>query len=116
MIYDELSLDGAWEICKNWSDIEREKLFYEVPKLGFKAKIRGKEIQEVAKEVLDLSKGGLQRRARANTHGTVIDEVGFLEPLINSVESGNCLADEILTKYESTWAQDLSRIYGDYSY
>ena len=116
LIYDELSLDGAWEICKNWSDIEREKLFYEVPKLGFKAKIRGKEIQEVAKEVLDLSKGGLQRRARANTHGTVIDEVGFLEPLINSAESGNCLADEILTKYESTWAQDLSRIYGDYSY
>ena len=40
---DDDSLDAAWQMVKNWTAEERLKLRYDVPKLGFKATIGGRD-------------------------------------------------------------------------
>ena len=40
ILYDDDCLDAAWDIAKDWTAEERQKLRDDVPKLGFKATIR----------------------------------------------------------------------------
>ena len=42
LLYDDASLDAAWDLVKDWSAEERQKLRDDVPKLGFRAAIRGR--------------------------------------------------------------------------
>src|ERR1700742_1109864 len=41
ILYDDVSLDAAWDLCKGWSAQERQTLRDDVPTQGFKAEIRG---------------------------------------------------------------------------
>ena len=43
LIYDDANLDACWEIVKDWTAEERQALRDEVPKLGFKAAVRGRD-------------------------------------------------------------------------
>jgi glutamate--cysteine ligase len=101
LLYDDASLDAAWEIAKGWSDEEREKLRADVPKLGLNAKIAGRTVREVARDVLALSRNGLKRRERKLYDGR--DESDFLEPLDLVVERGTTPAEELLKLYHGIW-------------
>ena len=46
LLYDEASLDAAWELVKEWNAEERQRLRDDVPRLGFKATIRNRNVQE----------------------------------------------------------------------
>src|SRR6185295_17759525 len=61
LIYDEANLDACGEIVKNWTAEERQKLRDDVPKLGFKAKIRNRTLLDLAAETLQLAEKGLVR-------------------------------------------------------
>src|ERR1700719_1517882 len=62
LLYDDTSLNAAWDIVKGWTALERQSLRDDVPRLGFKARIKGRYIFEVAKECLVLAHSGLRRR------------------------------------------------------
>ncbi|NEX00160.1 glutamate-cysteine ligase family protein, partial [Rhodopseudomonas sp. BR0G17] len=55
LLYDDASLDAAWELVKNWTAEERQTLRDEVPRLGFKAKIGNRSLLEVAKDCMVLA-------------------------------------------------------------
>lgn len=116
LLYDQTALDGAWELCKGWSAEERDELRRDAAKDGLRARIGGRTLQSVAADVLALSQAGLQRRARTGTGGLVPDETHFLNALHEVVERGESPSQELLQKYRTDWAGDLSRIYDDYSY
>ena len=40
MLYDDASLDAAWDLVKDWTAEERQKLRDDVPKLALAAKMR----------------------------------------------------------------------------
>ena len=44
LLYDDDSLDAAWDLVKDWTAEERQKLRDDVPKLGFKAEIRDRSV------------------------------------------------------------------------
>src|SRR6202162_2895219 len=69
LLYDDTSLDAAWDIVKHWTAEERQALRDQVPRLGFKAKIGDRYVFEVAKECLVLSHSGLRRRGRIDQLG-----------------------------------------------
>ena len=52
ILYDDASLDAAWDLVKDWTAEERQKLRDDVPRLGFKAAIRGRSVLELAKQTL----------------------------------------------------------------
>src|SRR5205085_386255 len=50
LLYDQPSLDAAWDLVKNWSAETRQRWREEVPRLGFKASIDGQTTLDLAKE------------------------------------------------------------------
>src|SRR5881409_3110209 len=83
LIYDDANLDACWEIVKDWTAEERQKLRDDVPKLGFKAKIRNRTLLDLAAETLQLAEQGLVRRKRFDRNGR--DETRYLRVLQESV-------------------------------
>src|SRR6478672_2894289 len=63
LLYDQQSLDTAWELVKHWDIAEREKLRREVPKLALRARAPGGgTVQDLARRVVEIAAQGLTRR------------------------------------------------------
>src|SRR5215203_2970283 len=59
ILYDDTSLDAAWDLVKDWTAEERQKLRDEVPRLGLAAMIAGLSVRELATVTLALAEKGL---------------------------------------------------------
>ena len=114
LLYHQGSLDGAWDIVKDWTAEERQKLRDDVPRLGLKAMIRGRTMRELAAEMLVLARTGLAARNIAGCKGK--PETTFLDVLDETVSSGKTAADNLLDLYNGAWKGDISRVFRDFSY
>ncbi|HEY9216008.1 MAG TPA: glutamate--cysteine ligase, partial [Ancylobacter sp.] len=76
LLYDETSLDAAWELAKGWSADERQAARDEVPRLGFKAQVAGRSMLDVARDVVAIARDGLKRRDMRDSQGR--NEARFL--------------------------------------
>lgn len=111
ILYDDIALDGAWELVKAYTAAERQALRSAVPMLGLAAPIRNTNAQALAKEALKLSAGGLKRRARLNAAGQ--DETVFLAELHQIAESGVTQAQRLLADYHGPWKRDIKRAFAE---
>jgi len=114
MLYDDACLDAAWDIAKGWSAEERQKLRDDVPRLGFKAQIRGKFVFELARECVAIAHAGLRRRNRLDAAGH--DESKYLAPLDDILAQGRTPAEDLLEKFHGPWGGSVEPIYSDYPY
>src|SRR3984885_1618625 len=114
LLYDDTSLNAAWDIIKGWNAFERQSLRDDVPRLGFKARIKNRYIFEVAKECLALSHAGLRRRCHVDHSGR--DETRYLEPLDRIIEAGVTPAEEMLAKFKGPWHGSVEPAYGEYAF
>lgn len=101
LLYHQPSLDAAWDIAGGWSMDERIRLRSEVPRLGLRAEVRGRSVQDIAKELIDLAGQGLTARARLNAAGD--NETGFLAPLQEVADTGITPAERKLALYHGAW-------------
>ncbi len=116
LMYDQSSLDAAWDLCKHWDAETREAWRVEASVRGLQAIVGGRRMIDLAAEALDISRAGLKARARPGLGGMVQDERHFLHALEDSIETGQAPADELLEHYNTDWNGDISRIYAEYSY
>ncbi len=116
LMYDDLALDAAWELVKDWDAETREALRVAASVDGLQGQVGKLHLQQLAETVLDISRGGLRRRAKPGFGGMVPDERHFLTALEDTVEDGMTPADELLAHFHGDWNGDLSRIYSEYSY
>jgi glutamate--cysteine ligase len=114
LLYDDAALDAAWDICKEWTADERQKLRDDVPRLGFKATIRGRTVLDLARETMAIAEEGLRQRKRLDKDGR--DEGLFLEPLKEFVERGITPAEELLEKYHGAWEGSVEPVFAEYAY
>jgi glutamate--cysteine ligase len=114
LLYDQVSLDAAWELVKTWSAEERQKLRDDVPRLGFSAEVGGRSVRALAREVTALAREGLMRRARLDRAGR--NETQFLEPLAMLVEGGNTPADVLLRKFHGEWNGSVDPVFDELVY
>ena len=114
LLYDDAALDAAWDLVKNWSAEERQKLRDEVPRQGLAAKVQGVTVSTLAREVLKLARAGLARRKRYNVSGQ--DETRYLDVLDDRLARGTTPAQELLEKFHGPWAGSVDPIYGDEAY
>jgi glutamate--cysteine ligase len=114
LLYDDVSLDAAWDIAKAWSAEQRQKLRDEVPKLGLAANIAGRTVFEIAGDVLKLARAGLARRKHLDLSGR--DETRYLEVLEDRLARGTTPAEELLTKYRDEWGGSVDPIYTEEAY
>ncbi|WP_299813953.1 glutamate--cysteine ligase [uncultured Jannaschia sp.] len=116
LLYDDASLDAAWELAKGWDQETRLALRVAASVDGLQAEAGGVRMHDLARELVAISEAGLKARARPGAGGLVPDETHFLNALKESVETGKAPADELLDDYHGPWAGDLSRIYAERSY
>jgi len=114
ILYDDVSLDAAWDLVKEWTAEERERLRDDVPRLGFKAMIRGRSLLDLSRECLALARAGLARRKRRNATGQ--DETIFLAPLEDSVARGKTPADDLLEKFGGPWKGSVAPVFEECAY
>jgi glutamate--cysteine ligase len=114
ILYDDDSLDAAWDLVKDWSAQERQKLRDDVPKLGFMAAIRGRTLLDLSRECLALAHDGLKRRGCHDRSGS--DETRYLLPLDELVARGQTRAEEMLEKYHGPWRGSVDPVYEEYAY
>ena len=114
LLYDDDSLDAAWDHRQHWTAEERQALRDDVPRFGFKARIRDRYLFEIARECLKLSHAGLRRRSRIDHLGR--DESRHLEPLERILESGRTPAEEMLEKFNGAWGGSVEPAYQEYAF
>ncbi len=116
LMYDQSSLDAAWDVAKNWDAETREAWRVAASEDGLEAEVGGMKMIDLAGELIKISEAGLVARARQGADGLIPDEAHFLSALSESIESGQVPADELLARYHGGWNGDLSKIYDEYSY
>jgi glutamate--cysteine ligase len=114
IMYDDASLDAAWDLVKDWTAEERQKLRDEVPKLGLKATIRGRSVRALARDCLVLAHQGLARRARFDIGGR--DEGRYLDTLDEIVARGVTPAEELIEKYKGPWGGSVEPAFEEQAY
>jgi glutamate--cysteine ligase len=85
-----------------------ERAAAEAPKLGLEAKLDGRPLLEVARELQAAARGGLERRVAAG-----VDEpctLGLIEPAERRLAEGRSPADDLRARWEGEWARDPRRM------
>src|SRR5262245_44257014 len=114
LLYDDGALDAAWDLAKDWSAAERQKLRDDVPKLGLRATIRGRSVRDLAKDCLALAHQGLKRRGRLDIGGR--DETRYLETLDDIVARGITPAEELIEKFNGPWGGSVAPVFEEQAY
>jgi glutamate--cysteine ligase len=114
LLYDQSSLDAAWDLVKDWTAEERDALRRDVPKLALKTKFRNTTLREIADKALAISHAGLTARNRPSSMGE--NEAHFLESLRKTVDSGESPAEELLALYRNKWRGEIDPIFGELAY
>ena len=114
LIYDQVALDAAWDMVKDWTMEERQALRDSVGKLGFHTPFRNTHVRELARQMLDIAGEGLRRRASLDSAG--MSEDGFINPLRELVARGQTRAEELLHAFRNEWKGDMSRLFSEYNF
>jgi glutamate--cysteine ligase len=114
LLYDSAALDGAATIIADWTQGEREQLRLEAPRHGLRTMFRGRPLQALALEVLELARGGMSRRARLDSTGQ--DETHHLATLFEIAQSGKTAADRLVEAYETRWGGSVDPVFEEQAY
>ena len=115
VLYDQDSLDAAWDLVKDWSAPEREAVRLSVGTLGLKTPVPGgRSMRDLALDVLAISRNGLKARKKYNTAGD--DESGFLSELEDIASSGLTPADRLLELYYGEWGRRVEPAFDTLAY
>ena len=85
-----------------------------VPVEGLAAKIAGRPLMEVARDIISVSRQGLKARNRLNGEGQ--DESVFLQPLEEILAKKKVLAEELLSLYHGRWNGSVEPFFDEYQY
>ena len=114
LLYDDASLDAAWDLVSDFTMAERNALRDGVPEQALKLPFRAGSVRDLALEALRIAAAGLQRRARLNSSGT--DESRFLEPMIEFAEANETPAERKLALFQGEWGGDIDRVFREFAY
>ncbi len=114
LLYDDAVLESAWELVRDWSMEERLQLRVDAPKLGLNTLIRGRTLQSVALEVLEMASSGLASRHQLDSSGE--NETGFLEILFSIAQSGQTPAESKLALYHGRWNGSVDPVFSEAAY
>ena len=109
LLYDDAALDAAWELVKDWTHEERVTLREQTARTALKTPFRNITVQEIAKQVLAISRSGLNARARLNGHGE--NEALFLDDLDEIAASGQTRAECLIERYNTVWNGSIEPVF-----
>ncbi|MBK8285939.1 MAG: glutamate--cysteine ligase [Ahniella sp.] len=114
LLYDQVALDAAWDLVKDFSLAEREALRRDVPRLGLKLPFRDGTVRDLALEALKIAGHGLKSRACLNSRG--VDETMFIEPLVEIALANETPAERKLKLFHGEWQGNIDPIFREFAY
>jgi glutamate--cysteine ligase len=114
LFYDTGALDDAWTLVKDWTTDEREEMRRGAAKSGLRARFRAGTLQDVAKQVLAISRKGLSARKRANMHGEF--ESHFLDDLDEIAATGRTRSDALIDRFNGEWQGSIEPVFTECAY
>jgi glutamate--cysteine ligase len=114
LLYDNVALDAAWDMVKDWTAEERQAMRDAVGKQALKTPFRNTTVHALAHRMLEISAEGLKRRAALDPGG--MNEEGFLNPARELVARGYTRAEELLNNYRGVWGRDLTHLFREYNF
>src|SRR5690606_1714038 len=114
LLYDDASLDAAWDLVKDFTMAERHALRDGVPKHALKLPFRGETVREMARRAWALSAAGLTRPACDNRK--VADARIFLAPLIEYAEANQTPAERKLALFHGQWGGSVDPAFREFAY
>jgi glutamate--cysteine ligase len=114
LLYDDKALADIISIIGDWSYEEVSGLRDQVPTTALKTPFRNGTLQDLAKDILEISKQGLIRRGKLDSLGR--DETMFLNPLHAIANSGITPAEEMMLRFSGEWCGSVDPIFKEYAY
>ncbi len=114
LLYDSQAQDAAWDLVRSWAPDERQGLRDEVPRLALDARFRRMKVLDIAREALDISRHGLNRRRRMDAAGR--DETMHLDCIAEVAASGRTTADTMLERFNNEWKGMTDPVFEAYAY
>jgi len=114
LLYDDEALGQAEALTRDWTIEEVEAMRNAAPAEGLDTGFRNRKLNEIAREVLEISRLGLANRNRLNKEG--FDETGFLAPLEEAVARGTTSAQEMLRAFNTRWGGSIEPVFLEYAY
>jgi glutamate--cysteine ligase len=99
LLYDEAALAGAEQRLSHWTHADVDRLQVEASRTGLKAQAPDAPVLAVARELVELARGGLRRSGLRNEAGE--DESIYLEPLFERIERRASPARELLGRWDA---------------
>ena len=86
----------------------------DVPQAALKAKFRGRTVQDLAVQVLEIARAGLKRRARLDSRAATRPASSI--PCMRSPRSGRCPAEDKLALYHGRWGGSVDPVFSEFAY
>ena len=103
------NLDETYEMVSQWDENKIINAYLEAPKKGFNTQLMGKDLFYWAKNLLDLSRKGLENRDILNKSRK--NETLFLNHLQKIIDSKTTNADHMISKFSKN--EDLNELYDE---
>ena len=112
LLYNDNSFNKAEEIFESWTQDDRNYINKIVPKEGLQAKFKDGTILDIAQNLFEISKKGLDERnilARNKNY----NETFYLKDLEKNLENGQSPADILINKFNREWDQNINNVYSE---
>ncbi len=107
LLYDDQSLEEAYDFISGWDIETMQDVRFQVPKKGLKAAGGNIHVGNVSKQMYRIALDGLARRSEIRG---IENEGWFLEPVREITESGTTQAETLLQQYNGNLKKNLAEI------
>ncbi len=103
LLYDQSSLDAAYDLIKPSTEAQRQSMRDEVAVKCLHAQFTGRTLLDLGREVLKIARAGLDARG--------MEESTFLNVLDDEVARDKTKAQELLDLYHNVWGKDIAPVF-----
>ena len=108
IMYNDESMQTAFDLVKNLSWQELNEIRSLSPKLGLETPVKNCKILDIAKELVNIADFSLKKDSKPNNEGN--DESIYLNELKVMLDNNQSPADMILHNWHGEWNKDLSKL------
>jgi len=111
LLYDEASIQRAWDMVADWTHEEVVSMRNVAPGTALKTPFRDTTLLQLAETMLDIAGAGLERLNCLSPNGK--NEAIHLAPLVNAVTHNQTQAEQWLEAYAHKWNGNIDRVFSE---
>ena len=108
LLYDDEAGRAARALVADWGPGDREEAARQVARRGLQARVAGRAVLDLARELTDVASEGLRRIGHAGRRDP--DERSYLDPVREQLALGRSPGQVVEERWEGEWGRSLTRL------